>query len=246
MNLAKAISAAMKPAYWRAMAHGIVPTIEHAPAFIGVEPLTVVDVGANKGQFSSFAHARWPNAALFAFEPMPTAAQRYRSILGERSRLFDCALGEHDGQLQLHLASRADSSSLLALGHEQKTIFHMDEIGTMQVPVRRLEDVLVGLVTAPALLKIDVQGYEYEVLRGLGALAKRVNWIYVETSFVELYKGQRLHEEVSALLVDLGYEQILEHNLVMDGKRRVQADILFQKRSIERSARGSRNKRDQG
>lgn len=246
MNFAKAISAAVKPAHWWALAHGVVPTIEHAPAFLGVEPATVIDVGANKGQFSSFARTRWPDAGLFAFEPMPAAARRYRSILGQRSRLFECALGERDGQLQLHLASRADSSSLLALGKEQKKIFKMEEAGTLDVSVRRLDDVLAGLVTAPALLKIDVQGYEFEVLRGLGDLAASVEWIYVETSFVELYEGQKLHAEVSALLVDLGYQPIRQCNLVMDGTRPIQADVLFQRQPIERPDRASDSKKDQG
>jgi len=231
VNFAKALSAATHPVNWWAMAHGVVPTIEHGPALAGIEPVTVIDVGANKGQFSSFARARWPQAKLFAFEPMPAAARRYRGILGRRSRLFGCALGAEDGKLDLHVASRADSSSLLSLGEEQKAIFEMREVGTMPVEVRRLDDVLRGLVDPPALLKIDVQGYEYEVLRGLGSLAASVEWIYVETSFVELYKGQRLHDDVCALLAELGYGQVLEHNLVTDGERRIQADILFRRQA---------------
>jgi FkbM family methyltransferase len=231
MNLVKAFSAARNPANWWAMAHGVVPTIEHAPAFGGIEPDTVIDVGANKGQFSSFARSRWPHAKLLAFEPIPAAARRYRRILGRRAELFDCALGAEKGRLDLHLASRADSSSLLSLGQEQKSIFATDEVGTLPVEVRRLDDVLDGLVVSPALLKIDVQGYEFEVLAGLGKLAECVRWVYAETSFVELYTGQKLHDEVVGLLAGLGYEQVLEHNLVMDRGRKIQADILFQKRA---------------
>lgn len=230
MNFAKAISAAVKPANWWAMAHGVVPTIEHAPAFVAIEPTTVIDVGANKGQFSSFARRRWPRARLFAFEPMPAAANRYRSILGDGSHLFDCALGARDGELELHIASRSDSSSLLPVGREQTAIFNVHEVGTMRVPVRRLDDVMRGLVAPPALLKIDVQGYEFEVLQGLGELGNAIEWIYLETSFVELYQGQKLHSEVAALLVSLGYEQTLQHNLVARGECPVQADFLFSKR----------------
>jgi len=231
MNFAKAFSAALNPANWWAMAHGVVPTIEHAPAFVGIEPAMVIDVGANKGQFSSFARARWPQARLLAFEPIPAAARRYRSILGRHGQLFDCAIGAEKGQLDLHLASRADSSSLLSIGDEQKAIFATDEVGTLSVEVRRLDEVLDGLVISPALLKVDVQGYEFEVLAGLGNLAECVRWIYAETSFVELYTGQKLHDEVVGLLASLGYEQVLEHNLVTDRGRKVQADILFQKRA---------------
>ena len=62
MNFAKAFRAALQPAYWPALARAVVPTIEHGPALASVEPATVIDVGANKGQFSRFVASRWPNA----------------------------------------------------------------------------------------------------------------------------------------------------------------------------------------
>jgi len=229
VNLGKAIRAATHPAYWPALARVVVPTIEHAPALCHVEPATVIDVGANKGQFSSFARVRWPHARIIAFEPLPGPAARYRKVLGDRAKLFGCALGAEDGRSDMHIASRDDSSSLLALGDEQKSLFHMDQVATLSVEVRRLDRVLAGMVDPPALLKIDVQGFEFEVLSGLGDLASAVEWIYVETSFVELYTGQRLHDEVATLLAGLGYEQIIEHNVTMDGDRKVQADFLFKK-----------------
>jgi FkbM family methyltransferase len=230
MNFGKVVRAATRPAYWPTLAQVVVPTIEHAPALRDIEPVTVIDVGANKGQFSSFARVRWPHASIVAFEPLPRAAERYRKVLGPRARLFTCALGAENGRMEMHVASRDDSSSLLALGSEQKSIFHMDQVATLPVDVCRLDHVLDGLVEAPALLKIDVQGFEFEVLRGIGELANAIEWIYVETSFVELYTGQRLHDEVAALLSQLGYGQAIEHNVTMDGDRKVQADFLFSKR----------------
>jgi FkbM family methyltransferase len=229
MNLGKAFRAALHPGYWPAMARVVVPTIEHAPAMASIEPATVIDVGANKGQFSSFAAVRWPKATILAFEPLPRPAARFRRVLGNRATLFDCALGAAEARLEMHVASRDDSSSLLSLGERQKTVFHMDEVATLAVDVQRLDKVLRGQVTAPALLKIDVQGYEYEVLQGIGDLTRQIEWIYVETSFVELYTGQRLHDEVAALLRELGYELKLEHNGTIDKGQKVQADVLFGK-----------------
>jgi FkbM family methyltransferase len=229
MNFAKAFRAALRPQYWSSLARAVVPTIEHAPALASVEPVTVIDVGANKGQFSRFAASRWPRAKILAFEPLPRPAQRYRQVLGERAKLYTCALGAEEGRFDMHVASRDDSSSLLSLGEKQKSFFHMDEVAVVPVEVHRLDRVLAGLVTAPALLKIDVQGYEFEVLQGLGALTETIEWIYVETSFVELYSGQRLHHDVAALLGDLGYKQELEHNATLDGAQKIQADILFRR-----------------
>lgn len=231
MNLAKALRAATRPAYWPTLVQIVVPTIEHAPALRGIDPATVIDVGANKGQFSSFARVQWPEARILAFEPLPRPAARYRKLLGARAELFTCALGGEDQRMEMHVASRADSSSLLALGDLQKSIYHMDQVDTIPVEVRRLDRVLAGLVVAPALLKIDVQGFEFEVLRGVGDLVNVIDWIYVETSFVELYSGQRLHHEVADLLIQLGYQQTVEHNVTMHSDRKVQADFLFTKRA---------------
>jgi hypothetical protein len=64
----------------------------------------------------------------------------------------------------------------------------------------------------------------------LGELARQIEWVYVETSFVELYTGQRLHGEVAALLAALGYELTLEHNATIDKGQKIQADVLFRKR----------------
>ena len=232
MNFGKLLRASMRPAYWPALARGVVPTLEHAPVLAGINPATVIDVGANKGQFSTFAAVRWPAARLIAFEPLSEPAQRYRAVLGTRATLHACALGARRDRMTMHVATRADSSSLLELGELQKSTFGMEESATVTVDVRRLDDVIGADAAGPALLKIDVQGYEYEVLEGLGELTARVEWVFVETSFVELYKGQRLFGDVADLLARLGYHQIREANQSVAADQKIQADILFARHAL--------------
>ncbi|HEB94406.1 MAG TPA: FkbM family methyltransferase, partial [Gammaproteobacteria bacterium] len=77
-------------------------------------------------------------------------------------------------------------------------------------------------------LKIDVQGFEMEVLRGCEELLRRFQYVYVECSFVELYAGQAFADEIIAFL--------RERNFILDGVynpcydkngRAVQADFFF-------------------
>src|SRR3546814_947182 len=49
-KLKRALRAARNPRHWNALAHAVVPTIEHGTAFVGVEPAAVIDIGANKGR----------------------------------------------------------------------------------------------------------------------------------------------------------------------------------------------------
>src|SRR3546814_3995267 len=96
-KLKRALRAARNPRHWNALAHAVVPTIEHGTAFVGVEPAAVIDIGANKGQFCSFARARWPHAKLIAFEPLAGTAGRFRAIFGDSA---DLSSEEHTSELQ--------------------------------------------------------------------------------------------------------------------------------------------------
>lgn len=228
MRAAKLAKIFADPRNWRAVMHRIAPGVEHRPALSAISPSAVIDVGANKGQFAYLANMLWPNAKLFSFEPLPGPRERYQRLMQGRATVFDCALGEAEGIATMHVASREDSSSLLPLG-EQREVFQMDEVQAFDVPVRRLDRVLPDL-PAPALLKIDVQGFEYEVLQGATNLFSRIDWIYVEASYVELYQGQRLIGDVQELLESHGYQLTSQHNTAHDKGRLVQADFLFTRR----------------
>ncbi|WP_461441697.1 FkbM family methyltransferase [Metallibacterium sp.] len=83
-------------------------------------------------------------------------------------------------------------------------------------------------IIAPALLKLEVQGYELQALRGCEALLDRFQYVYCECSFVELYAGQALADAVISWLRERGLRLISVYNMANeeDG-RAVQADFLF-------------------
>jgi FkbM family methyltransferase len=66
----------------------------------------------------------------------------------------------------MHLATRIDSSSLPVLGARQKAIYGMTESGELRAPIGRLDACLSTPLPRPVLLKIDIQGFELEVLKG--------------------------------------------------------------------------------
>jgi sulfur-oxidizing protein SoxX len=81
------VSALAVPGYWPSLARGVVPGFEHGAAFIGREFSTVLDVGANKGQFAMFARHRWPRARLVCRKALPGCAQDHAGIaLADRTR----------------------------------------------------------------------------------------------------------------------------------------------------------------
>ncbi len=174
---------------------------------------------------------------MICFEPLPTPRARLENLLGSRVEIHPIALGNCDGDAQMHVASREDSSSLRALGEAQKSLFSMSEHGTIRVPVRRLDQVFrAEEFTRPTLLKLDVQGFEFEALQGASGLLDSVDAVYAECSFIELYDNQKLAPEVAEFLHAFGLVETGRFNMCRRREQEVQADLLFQ-RSHERIRR---------
>ena len=220
-------------AFWlRALCHGVAPSLEHLRVLSLLRPSSVIDIGANRGQFALAVRHVLPQAAIDSFEPLPEPAAVFRRVFAGDTRvtLHACAIGERAGTTSMHVSARDDSSSLLPIGREQTRIFPgTQEAGRAAIEVRRLDDVLAPEpIAAPALLKLDVQGYELHALRGCETLLDAFAWVYCECSFVALYEGQALADEVIAWLRERGLRLLGVYNMAHDHDgRAVQADFLF-------------------
>ena len=85
-------------------------------------------------------------------------------------------------------------------------------------------------IAEPALLKIDVQGYELEALVGGEEILGKFSYIYVECSFIELYEGQALVHEVIQYLSKHQFYLNGVYNLSYDNVgRAIQGDFLFRR-----------------
>lgn len=220
---------------WRdaLLRHHVAAGVEHARVLHSVSPLvSIVDIGANRGQFALAARHCFPRARIVSFEPLPGPAARWRAVFedDERASLIEAAVGPECGAAQIHLSARDDSSSLLPITARQNALFPgTAPAGTAPIRMVRLADVLrVPEIEAPALLKLDVQGFELQALAGCEAALDRFDWVYVECSFVELYAKQSFADEVIAWLREHGFRLAGVYNMAYGGDgRAVQADFLF-------------------
>jgi len=219
-------------AWWRALVLGVPAGVEHRSVLGSLECSTVVDVGANRGQFALAARHRWPDAQVISFEPLDRPVSTFRRVFSRDplTILHQSAIGPREDVGTMHLSRSDDSSSLLAITRLQDTVFPgTDEVGTVDVRVAPLAAFIEsGSMVEPALLKIDVQGYELEVLRGCEPLLCEFDLIYCECSFVELYEGQGLAGDVVQWLADHDFTMAgVFHAAYDDRGRAVQADFLF-------------------
>jgi len=231
LRLRKLLTALTTPYFRKALFHArVVPSLEHW--YILARPWrTVVDIGANRCQFTLAARV-WSSARVHAFEPLPQAAALFRAAVGadEHVILHPYAIGPKSEERVIHVARRDDSSSLLKIGPEQSRLFPgTDEVAQLTVTVRPLRTFLENVdIAAPALLKLDVQGFEYEAILGCLELLNSFDEVICECSFVQLYRGQKLASDVIALLSEHGFVVSGVYNAAYDRIGRcIQADLLF-------------------
>lgn len=199
---------ATKPAYLRAMFHGTAAAIEHEKPLAGRQFDTVVDIGANRAQFTVFARATWPFATIIAFEPIKEAYMRLFRVVGQDPNIscFQEAIGPERKAVMMNVAEKNDSSSLLQIGRAQTKLYGTKRERFEEVQIAPLDyRIDPEVITGRALLKIDVQGFEMEALKGCEALLDRFRVVYVECSAVELYEGQAFDHEVVAWLYEHGF-----------------------------------------
>lgn len=209
---------------------GVMAGVEHKTV-LNRPLMTVIDIGANRGQFALAARTI-SGAKVISFEPLPQAAKIFKKVFTDDSavKLHEAAIGDKSGRKIIHLSARDDSSSLLEIGEAQCDFFPgTHEVGTLDVRVGTLDEFLSGdEIVRPAMLKLDVQGFELQALEGCKSLIGNFDYVYCECSFVELYKNQKLAGEVVDYLRCLGFglKGVCNPMYDRDGNC-IQADLMF-------------------
>ncbi len=158
------------------------------------QPDTVLDVGANIGQYAHSLRTCGFTGRIISFEAIPSVHARLLAAAASDAKWTVapcCALGRNRGELEINVANNSMSSSLLPM-HDIHLRAAPDSrfIATETVRIERLEDVASALLPAGRLLlKVDTQGYEEEVLAGAGTVLERASALQVELSLAPLYKG---------------------------------------------------------
>ncbi|HYO26094.1 MAG TPA: FkbM family methyltransferase [Lacipirellulaceae bacterium] len=196
---------------------------------------TIVDAGANAGQFARAAHLCFPEARILSFKPLPDVADRLAANLSDVAghKIFRTALGAADGVTRFHRNSYDQSSSVLPMLHNQGGMLaDKREVDELEVPLARLDSALAGeQLQGDCLLKLDLQGNELAALRGAEKCLGAFRSIILETVFEAEYVDEPLFEEIWEYLHarEFTFERPLNFSHGKSG-RIVQMDALFTRR----------------
>jgi FkbM family methyltransferase len=196
----------------------------------------VIDVGANSGQYGVDLRRAAFKGRIVSFEPLsePFAQLALRSSTDPWWDCRQCALGDVDGKIAINVAANSgESSSVLPMLETHEDAFPWATyIGTEEVPIERLDSVAPKFLkpTDVAFLKIDVQGFERQVLEGSrSTLNECCVGMQLELSFAPLYEGGMLIREALDLAYSLGFRLTGLMPCVTDARngQMLQADGIF-------------------
>jgi FkbM family methyltransferase len=171
----------------------------------------VVDVGANTGQFSEELRDGGFTGHILSIEPLSAAHQ----VLLQNSQRDDswevfprCAVGDIDGEAMINVSQNSVSSSILPMLSIHSIVAPQSSYVTQEkILIFKLDSILPAKIkdfNSP-LLKIDTQGFEWNVLDGARNVLPRIKAIQMELSLVHLYDGQYLWLECIERLKNLGF-----------------------------------------
>lgn len=200
----------------------------------------VLDVGASEGFFGTKLRKSGYKGRIISFEPLDTS---YKNLLkatesDEFWKPVNTAIGNYDGEVMINISGRETSSSILPMLSSHTDVapdsFYVDN---KKVFIKRLDSLLNNVIAQGnhLYLKIDVQGYERNVLEGAVETLKRTEVIEVEVSMVPLYEGSILFREMLNTLDNLGFILISWDDVLVDPKTGfvLQSDCIFMRKSIQ-------------
>lgn len=193
-------------------------------------PRVAYDLGGNRGQWTVLAKSVFPALEIHAFEPVPDHCALFteatRALHGVS--IHAVALGDTAAEMEMDLTTFSDSASLLPPAAALAETYAVHSGRKVRVPVVRLDDwVREHQLPWPDLLKLDLQGYELNALRGAPACLQHARAVVLELSFREYYTGQPPPGSVISHLEAAGFRLAAFSPDVRAGHLLEQVDALF-------------------
>jgi len=189
--------------------------------------VTILDVGANKGQSIDFFLKIYLNPTIHAFEPNPVLYKMLVSKYQENKNIFIHNLGISDinGQLELNETVTDETSTFEKLNYESNYLqmkanvlgIKKEDIikNKYKVQVIRLDDFIKKMeINKIHILKIDTEGHELKCLKGLDInKGCEINYIQIESHNDDMYMTDELKNDIPQLLKSKGYSKctIIKH-----------------------------------
>ena len=175
------------------------------------EKPVVIDGGAHKGSTVEAFFKICPHAEFHCFEPDTVLASDLKIKFIELNNVFvvNKAIGDVPGNAMLNInASRPTNSLLPTADNVSSNIEQLCQtIEQQEVEVITIDAYCetIGHSTID-IIKLDLQGYDYQALLGAAKTIKNVKVVLTEVLFTEIYKGSHLFPDIMNVMADYGFK----------------------------------------
>ncbi|NTW29704.1 MAG: FkbM family methyltransferase [Candidatus Moranbacteria bacterium] len=187
----------------------MVPFVDWIRRYSTLVPINIFEIGANLGQDAEVLRREFGLDAkqVWVFEPHPDC---YRYIREHHDfNAFDIAISNIDGvgnfnAIDIKKNNNSGISSLL-----RDTLREDDSFRKINVLTSRMDTFMcVREIRSVGFLKLDAEGFNYEILEGFGSRLADVNCVHVEAEHEEIWVGQRTYDDIADLLRNNGFELV--------------------------------------
>ena len=182
-------------------------TIKSYGAHIG----RLIDIGAHAGSFTTAMCKLWPLSELICVEPDKASLATLKRSVPKHAKIVEAAIGGTPGRRNFFVHPDSSMNSLISVGEDfdrQWAFYRSNEITQHEVEVQTLDslvDLLDDRKTKDILLKVDVQGAEFEVLSSGSSLLELASICVVEHMFWTGYKTTYDLADLLTLMKDRGF-----------------------------------------
>ena len=203
----------------KVLKHYLIPfsRTECEPALVKFLPkkkITYIDVGSSTGEFANSVQKYFGFRKAVLIDPIPNLEKKIK-IDPAKIRFEQCALSNKEKTQNFYLHKFHYSSSLLKNQEEEilKKQKPRKKVLTIKVKVKTLDKIYDNNFQNEKidLLKIDVQGNELKVLQGAKKSLQKINYIFLEISFLRLYKKSATFFEIDKHLKTKGFYLLSIH-----------------------------------
>tara|TARA_R100001377_G_C3192705_1_gene111280 strand:- start:88 stop:747 length:660 start_codon:yes stop_codon:yes gene_type:complete len=200
---------------------------------MGINPTSVLDVGAHTGQFYGWTKRVWPYSVVWMIEANHLHTTTLSNLTkGKNDEFLIAALGDEEREVTFY--TRSDKPHTEGNSYYEEVnywdIQHLVQKNKMTL--QRLDDLFTDETTFD-IIKLDTQGSELDILKGGENLCKRASIIILEVAYLEYNKGAPNSDEVINFMKDYGFEEKMSIGEHYDGEKIIQKDLVFLNKKLD-------------
>jgi FkbM family methyltransferase len=172
-----------------------------------IQPKSILDIGANNGDFSSYLKKVFPETFLFAIEANPNCKI---DLTNKNIPHVICCLSDIEKNIDFFVSNLGDGKNTGASYYKEKTDYYKEgNYNTLNIRSKTLDSIFENSVTFD-FIKLDTQGSEIDIIRGGINLVKRAKYLMLEVAILEYNENAPFIDEVFSYLESINYLPILK------------------------------------